>query len=74
MYDGQLKSSKADQELSWNATNLDLIFDIILLEFHTLLPSVLQYLDLIGQKIINTRYEVIIWTFQSTLVFMYAFM
>ena len=45
---------------SWNVTEWDLFFHIVLLAVHTLLPSALHYMDPIDQKLINSRYEVII--------------
>ena len=47
--------------LSWNVTKLVLFSNIAHLAVHTLLPLVLQCLDL-------SRYDVILWTFQSTLI------
>ena len=42
----------------------DLFFNVVLLEVYRLLPLVLQCSGPINQKIINGRYDVIIWTFQ----------
>ena len=43
-------------------------FNRVPLAVQRLLPSILQWLDLIGQKVIDCRYDVIIWTFQPTLI------
>ena len=47
--------------LSLNVIQWGLLFNIVLFAVHALLPSVL---DLIGQKKVNSKYDVIIWTFQ----------
>ena len=42
--------------ISWKVTKWGLFLDIFLIAFYTLLPLVLQCLNLIDQKIINRRY------------------
>ena len=51
----------------WNATKLGLFFNIIPLTINILLLTVFQCLNHIAKKI-NSRYDVIIWTFLPTLI------
>ena len=53
---------------SWNVGKWGLLFNIVPLMLHILLSLVLQCLDPIGQKVANSRYDDIIWTFQPTLM------
>ena len=54
----------AEKFLGWNVTKWGLFIKIVSFAVHILLPSVLQCLDPMGQKVINSKYDVIIWTFQ----------
>ena len=70
MYDGRSKSSYPDQDTLMECDQMRFIFQPIPLVVHTLFPLVLHCLDPIGQKVINSRYNVMIWTFRRTLVSM----
>ena len=49
--------------LSCKVTTWSLFFKMVPHAVHTRLPWVLQCFDPIGQKVINRRYDVIVWTF-----------
>ena len=51
-----LKVLRLTKIFSWNVTKWGLFFNIVPLVVHTLLSSVLQCLDPIGQKVINSNY------------------
>ena len=62
------KVHRLTKMLSWNVTKWHLSLNRVLLAVHTLLQLVLQCLDPISQKVIISRYDIIICTFQATLL------
>ena len=64
------KVCNLNKTLSWNVTKRGLFFNIVPLVIHTFLSSLLQYFPLV-KKIINGWYDVVIWTFQHTLICLY---
>ena len=62
------KVHKLSKILSLNVTKRGLFFNMVLFVVHMLLPMGLQFFDLNGKKDINSRYDIIQWTFLLTLI------
>ena len=70
-YKAGLKVHRLTKMIPWNGTKWGVFFNIVPLATRTLLSSMLHCFDPISQKVINSRYDVITWTFQPTLIYIY---
>ena len=64
MHKGWLKSSYADQDTLMECDQGKLFFSLVPLAVKRLLLFMLYNLGLINKEVINSRYDVIIWTLQ----------